>query len=352
VGTIVTRSLAAVAVAVLLAASTGFSLSEPVGDPEPLREEPVAVVVRSQAPVQAPSQAPAQAAAHTPAPEEEGIPALGALLHPGDRLAVPEGGRVVLLHLDGEVAQVEGALEVPEVEGPSDPIFRILRALLRPSEENAGEASPPEGAGEHGIETVSAEPVRPVGDRWVRSLTPALTWRADGEAREYRVHIWGPDGGVWSLPAGEDTTWTIPTESALAPGAGYEWAVESLPGQRVGPRATFRVASRDVLDGLAQALGRLRSMGLDPEEDGRLAAAALFRSMALPYDALDALSRLQETDQPWSPALEAFHRRLIRDLGRANGAPDTEGIRDESPDEDRGRLPHSRTNTALHPPLP
>lgn len=268
-----------------------------IGFPQPdptAPEEPVAIVLRAQAPN---------------GDETGAIPPVGALLYPGDRLDPPEESRILLLHRHGRLSEVAAPTKLAEAEGETDRVFRLLRALLRSVEEpDAPRSGAPDPA------AVAPEPLRPTGERWVRSLTPVLAWRSVSETSQYRVHLWGPDGSVSTLPAGEDTVRTIPPESALSPGMRYEWAVELIPAHRVGPRATFHVAAREVLDELARELSRLRDMGLDPEGDGRLAAAALFRSMALPYDALDALTRLRDTREPWSGQLEAFHRRLVHDL--------------------------------------
>lgn len=241
-------------------------------------------------------------------------PKVGAFLEPGDRLLPPAEGRLVLLMYDGSTVSVEEPMQVPQATGDTDRLFRLLRALLghRPQEtiddEEPLRSEASKGGGDHPM------PVRPAGDRRVRAITPELVWRAAEGAQAYRVHIWSLDDEVLELDAGADTAWILPPESALTPGTDYTWAVAPLPGTDVGPRARFHVASREILDEVARELGGLRARGLDPEADGLLVAAALFRSMALPYDALAILEDLRERGDPWSGELEAFGERLRHDL--------------------------------------
>jgi hypothetical protein len=262
------------------------------------------------------------------APDEEMIgtpPPVGRFLQEGDDLRVPEDGRLLVLLRDGRTQEFTGGATPPDVEsGEVDPLFRLLRALLRDegsgSDAGADETDP-------GVASETPElaaPIRPIGGRMVRSLTPTLVWRKEAEASEYRVHLWSPDGSVVTLTTGPDSIWTVPSDRALSPGTVYEWAVEPLPGERVGVRSRFQVASREVLDGVAAELGQLRSRGLEPEEDGLLIAAALFRSMGLPYDALDALSDLEAHGDGWSQELHAFRERLVVELERPETADESE----------------------------
>ncbi|TVR66024.1 MAG: hypothetical protein EA422_02850 [Gemmatimonadales bacterium] len=286
-----------------------FSLSDrEIPDPEP-----GAVVLR----VVEPSDVPAHG--------------IGSFLMPGDEVAPTGAERVLLLTRGGELVQVEGGetLEVSE-EGmtETDPLFRLLRALLREamvlSDSSAGlpAATPPLPLGD-GAEP--ALPLRPTGDRLVRSLTPRMQWQPEAEAMGYRIHLWESDGSLISVEAGTEAGteagWTLPPEAALNPGARYEWAVEPRPGDRISPRASFHVASREILDELAQELGKLRQRGLDPDGDGRLPAAAIFRSMGFPYDAMDTLEALAATGDPLAPEVQDFRRRLVEELGSS----DTQG---------------------------
>ena len=248
---------------------------------------------------------------------------VGAFLIPGDAVAAAETERVLLLTRTGELVQVEGGESVEvtdEGTAETDPLFRLLRALLREalslSDPSSGTppAIPPEAHEEGPEPTLPVRPVRPVGERLVRSLTPRMEWQAEEEAMAYRIHLWEVDGSMISVEAGAATAWTLPPEVALSPGSRYEWAVEPRPGDRIGPRAAFQVASREILDELARELGGLRQRGLDPEGDGRLAAAAIFRSMGFPYDALDFLVALEASGDPWAPEVQDFHRRLVEEL--------------------------------------
>lgn len=99
--------------------------------------------------------------------------------------------------------------------------------------------------------------------------------------------------------------------------------MQPLPGERISSRGRFQVASREVLDGVAAELGHLRSRGLEPEDDGLLIAAALFRSMGLPYDALDALSDLEGQGDGWGEELHAFRERLVAELERPETADES-----------------------------
>jgi hypothetical protein len=253
---------------------------------------------------------------------------VGSFLEPGERLVPPEAGRVVLLLHDGEALVVEEPMEVPEAAGETDRLFRLLRALLaRPEEARSLEPPPAQGAADSvheptGVEPADAVPVRPAGGRRVRAITPELVWRAADGAAAYRVHLWNPDEDLLEWEAGADTAWVLPPESALTPGSVYAWAVTPLPGTETGPRARFQVASREILDDVARELGELRARGLDPEGDGLLPAAALFRSMALPYDALSVLEELRARGDLWSEGLRAFAGRLDAELNDPGLVPD------------------------------
>jgi len=235
-------------------------------------------------------------------------PAVGALLSEGEIAGSPGTTRLTLLLHDGSVVEAEPGYEVPPPGEEAAPAFRVTRAhLLAPDPEA------PVGD-RHELRRDPGErgpiPVRPAGGHQVRSLTPRMVWHAVEGAEGYRLQLTVSDEGVLTLEAGADTVYTIPAEAALVPGARFEWVVTAMPGDVMGPPATFSIASRELLDEVAEVLGRLRAMGLDPEEDGLLVAAALFRSLRLPYDALAALEALQALGDPWSPDLVRFHDRV------------------------------------------
>ncbi len=232
---------------------------------------------------------------------------LGALLRPGDRVVPPSGGHLLVLHAGGDLERIEESrrIEDPGVEATG--LFRVIRAQLRRPAAPAGVREPP-GPGAFEL------PVRPTGDRRVRSLTPTLIWRASEGAEGYRIHLWHPEGRIMTVEISADTSWTLPADQALTPGMAFEWAVDPFPGGRVSTRATFKVASREVLDEVASELGRMREAGLDPGGDGLLAAAIVFRALGLPYDAADALAELSTRAEPWSPELTAFRQRLADEL--------------------------------------
>lgn len=249
---------------------------------------------------------------------------VGAFLLPGAVVDPPPGGHVVLLLRDGEPVRIAESFEVPEAGAESDagmdPLFRLLRALLdRPQDEAAGARGDADRAEESRVAPNDgvARPLQPAGGRRVRALTPHLAWRPVGGAELYRVRIWSSDEEILDMEAGADTAWRVPSDSPLSPGTAYEWDVAAFPAGNAGPSARFRVASRDVLDHVARELGRLRDLGLDPEEAGLLPAAALFRSMNLPYDAKAALDELRRRGDPWSEGLARFDRRLDAELAGA-----------------------------------
>lgn len=272
-------------------------------------DDPVALVLRSHSveSLLEPSQG-------SDALGEDGPPQVGSFLFPDDTLQVPDHHRVVLLRRDGQVDRFDAGHEATFTPGPPEaaPLFRLLRALLLPSSTDLVPGE--EGPLSPDADARGPDPLRPIGNRMIRSLTPLLVWEGASEIEGYQLHLWPPEGGVVSLDAGVDSSWTLPSEAALTPGGHYEWAVETIPQGQVGPRARFRVASREILDEVADQLGRLREMGLDPEDDGILAAAGIFRTMGLPYDALDTLRLLQEAPDPWGPELQGFYQRLTEDL--------------------------------------
>jgi hypothetical protein len=284
-----------------LASASGFTpddASRSAGTPA----DAIAVVLRVETPDEPDPSARA------------GTLGVGALLYPGDSIVPAGQGRLLVLHADGRPEWVsEPARLAPEAVEASS-LFRVIRAQLRNG------SAPPTATTDTSIATEQADlPHRPTGARRVRSLTPTLTWHAHPDAERYRVHLWVPEGRIVTAEVGRDTVWSVPLDHALTPGMEYEWAVELLPAGRISRRATFSVAPREVMDGVARELGHLRVAGLDPAADGLLAAAILFRSLGLPYDAADALSALRERGEPWSPGLEAFGQRLRADLTPRGG---------------------------------
>lgn len=251
-------------------------------------------------------------------------PGVGSFLYPDDTRRTLHHHRLVVLRRDGQVDRLEPGDEVSYSADPSeaDPLFRLLRALLLPSMETGSAATELDEATSHDPDVLGPAPLRPAGGRTVRSLTPTMVWGGSYEGTGYQIHLWPQDSDMVTLDAGADSTWTLSPEAALSPGGRYEWAVETIPEGQIGPRARFQVASRDVMDEVATHLGRLREMGLDPEEEGILAAAGIFRSMGLPYDALDAIHLLQEGDDPWGPELQDFHSRLVQDLATPGDSHD------------------------------
>lgn len=284
-----------------------------------------------------------------PAPESPHR--VGDFVVAGETAPAVDAERVLLLTRAGEVVGLEAGESVvvePREGVETDPLFRLLRALLRDGPSLHGDTgslgiSPPDGShldvspsGGSPSQVVvqphapaqpyseGARPLRPAGDRMVRSLTPRMEWEGEEGALAYRIHLWESDGYLVAMDAGPNSSWVLPPEAALIPGVRYEWAIEPLPGDRIGPRATFVVASREILDEVAQELGKLRQRGLDPEDDGRLAAAAVFRSMGFPYDALDILQELEAAGDPLAPGVRDFHRRLVDELA----SPETQGSPD------------------------
>ncbi len=263
------------------------------GGPEGVAQEaPAAIVLRA-----------------APGPETGAdTPAVGALLPVGEIAGSPGTSRLTLLLYDGRVVDVEPGYEVPPPGVEADPAFRVTRAHLSAPDPEAPVADPDEAGRDPGER--GPLPVRPTGGHQVRSITPRMVWHAFEGAEGYRLRLTVSEEEVLTLEAGADTVYTIPAEAALVPGASFEWAVAAMPGEAMGPPATFSIASRELLDEVAEALGRMRAMGLDPEENGLLVAAALFRSLRLPYDALAALEALQALGDPWSPDLVRFHDRV------------------------------------------
>ncbi|MEX2531940.1 MAG: hypothetical protein WD960_14320 [Gemmatimonadota bacterium] len=240
------------------------------------------------------------------AAEELGV---GTLLPAGEIPGEPGPTRLVLLLFDGSVVEASPGFDVPSPGPEAHPVFRVTRAHLSapdpktPAAQGNGTASNREGA-------ETAAPIRPTGEHQVRSLTPRMVWHAVEGAEGYRIRLTVSEEEVLTLDAGADTVYTIPVEAALPPGGRFEWSVAALPGEASGPSAVFSVASRELLDEVAGELSRLRGMGLDPEGEGLLVAAALFRSLRLPYDALAALEALEARGDPWSPELVRFHDRI------------------------------------------
>ncbi len=306
---------------------TGLLASSAASTPldESSGDDPVAVILRVV----------------NPAPEDSYR--VGDFVVAGETAPAVDAERVLLLTRTGEVVRLGAGEPVPVQprEGEeTDPLFRLLRALLRdgpslhddvgtlsvaPSGASPPDAQPSQAPFQHHSPTSSelegARPLRPAGDRMVRSLTPRMEWEGEEGAMAYRIHLWESDGYLVAMDAGAGSSWVLPPEAALMPGVRYEWAIEPLPGDRIGPRATFVVASREILDEVAQELGKLRQRGLDPEDDGRLAAAAVFRSMGFPYDALDILRELEAAGDPLAPGVRDFHRRLVDELA----SPETQG---------------------------
>ena len=295
-----------------LASTAVVVAAEPANDSISSFDEPLAVVLRVIDPG---PDAPYQ---------------VGRFLMADEEPVETDAEAMVLLTRAGEVIRLEPgevATLRPQDEETADPLFRLLRALLRDGPSSAVDpAAHVADPTDPFLRPNSDElrPIRPTGDRMVRSLMPRMEWEGREEVATYRLYLWAADGTLVTMDAGSHASWTLPPEAALSPGARYEWAVEPLPGDRIGPRATFIVAPREILDEVAQELGGLRRRGLDPEGDGRLAAAAVFRSMGFAYDALDTLTDLQAAGDPLGPEVTEFHRRLVDELASSEtqGSPD------------------------------
>jgi len=311
-----------------LAAASGFTPGDPsrsAGTPA----DAIAVVLRVELPDE-------------PAPQTRaGSLGVGALLYPGDSIVPAGQRRLFVLHADGRPEWISEPVRLPSEAIEASSLFRVIRAQLRNG------ATPPAAAPDTGGATEQGElPRRPTGARRVRSLTPTLTWHAHPDTERYRVHLWVTEGRIVTAEVEGDTVWSVPLDHALTPGMEYEWAVELLPEGRVSRRAAFSVAPREVMDGVARELGQLRMAGMDPSGDGLLAAAILFRSLGLPYDAADALSALRERGEPWSPGLEAFGQRLHAELNPRGGDvpaahPDSTAYPDSAPPPDSAGPPDS-----------
>jgi len=283
--------------------------------------EPVAVIV------QVTGRVTVQRAAGGSAPVTVGM-----RLEPGDKLVPSGGGTAVLLFKTGKKETVKEQREImPVTEAEQTNLFnRSVGTLTRVASTDA--AQNPNRQGMIRPIAGSAVPIAPRNEIAVRSERPTFSWFSIPGSTGYMVQLRRIDGpcapGVADRPqscrpvrfrAGRDTAWTMPAaEPGLERGATYAWTVASQGGGRPAPEQKFRIASQEEETKLAAALADLRAAGLDPETDGLLVSALLYREAGLYYDARAALDRIDV--QAAGPEIHQLRGEVFDALGDLDAA--------------------------------
>ncbi|MEX2465483.1 MAG: hypothetical protein WD995_01150 [Gemmatimonadota bacterium] len=273
-------------------------------------QDPAALVVRVQGVVQV-----ERGAASAPA-------AAGLRLLAGDRVVPTGGGRAILVTRSGaqQVVSEPVTLSAPEAGAPTNMFARAVSTLAQ-----AATLDATLGGRQGMIRPIPGRSslVAPRNGLGVSSARPTFRWTATPGER-YELMIRRIEGGRPVIfHAGTDTVWTLPDDvTGLEPGATYAWTV--FVGGREGGRPLsqqeFRVIDDTERAAVEARLGAIRSMGLDPSDDGLTLAALTYRQLELYYEASDALSRLRSSGVPLGPDLHRLEGEVWAALGDEDAA--------------------------------
>lgn len=264
----------------LLAGAPLAAAAQPAARPQ---SDPIAVVVRVTGNVRV------QVGTAPPSPARPGL-----RLRAGDRLNVPTGAQAVLLYRTGRSQTVTQNIRVQAPRGATGAgVFQqTIRTLNEVSSTDARALPNRQGM----IRPIAGSPV-PVSPRNLVALSatrPGFTWTHVPEATAYLLQLRDVDGGpLVRFPVGTDTTFVLPDSAPeLVRGRTYEWSVARVDGGRAAPPQRFRIAAQVELDSVNAQLEQLRAVGLDPQGDGSLLAAVVYRQAGLLHEALAALDRV------------------------------------------------------------
>lgn len=255
-------------------------------------------------------------ASRSPAPAT-----VGTGVEAGDRIIPSSGSSAVLVYRTGATRTVSQEETISEPESPEerDLFNRTVQVLAQAAGTDARARPNRQGM----IRPLPGQPglISPVNDLMVMGQRPTFAWFSTPGATGYRIQVRVPGETPVRLEVGADTVWTWPdAEPPLRRGVTYHWTVSPVGSGRIAPEGRFQVLDSQAGEELETELDLLRELGLDPDGDGLFLTAILFREWGLPYDAVEALARLEARGDPVSAPVLYLQGELLDAMGRLEEA--------------------------------
>jgi hypothetical protein len=246
---------------------------------------------------------------------------VGERLFVGDGVLPASGSRAVLITRSGaqQVVTQRITIQEPGRQGSHDLFDRALATLAQAAATDAT------AGGRQGmIRPIPGQTalVAPRNGLNVSSRRPTFRWTAT-PGQSYQLMLRRVDGGRPEVfDVGADTVWTFPDGAPDLEGdALYQWTV-FVGGRERGralPAQEFRVIGLEESVELEDYLDEIQVFGLDPAGDGLFLTVVAYRDLALHYDALDALERV-EADAGLSWELYRLKGEILAELGQEGEA--------------------------------
>lgn len=274
------------------------------------QEGPVAMVVKVDGEVMV---APASSS-----PEPVSV---GTGVEAGDRIIPSSGASAVLVYRTGATRTVnqEETISEPESTEERDLFNRTVQVLAQAASTDARARPNRQGM----IRPLPGQPglISPVNDLTIMGQRPTFVWFSTPGATGYRIQVRVPGETPMRMEVGADTVWAWPdTETPLRQGVTYHWTVSPVGSGRIAPEGSFQVLDSQAREELEAELDLLRELGMDPDGDGLFLTAILFKEWGLPYDAVDALSRLEQRGDPVTAPVLYLKGELLDAMGRLEEA--------------------------------
>jgi tetratricopeptide (TPR) repeat protein len=249
------------------------------------------------------------------------------VLFPGDRLVVPEGGRVIIIifkdkhreRLSGKreaVVRASGCEPAKAVES----LPAVEKKLVSSGLNNLKVSS--RGAFQLFRSEAGKDPpyVTPIPETAVVSDRPSFSWQPDGKATKYHVEVLrvGSSQVVWSVTTDKPKLTYPKGEPALRRGRAHEWRVLAEIGTdpvRKLFQSTFTVASEEI----ERELSELKELAESKRPSDRLLAALAYQSAGAFEEALQIFERLS-AQEPKEPEFLAARAEFYERAGRRDEA--------------------------------
>ena len=273
-------------------------------------QDPVALVVRVQGEV---------AVRHA---GDDPIPAaVGDQMFVGDDVIPSAGSRAILLTRAGTQQVVTEQTTMEEPRGASGNPDMFARAINTLAQAAATDLS---AGGRQGMIrplTCGIAPVAPRNGLLVSDGTPDFAWSGPADGT-YDLMLRRVDGGRPHIyEAGSDTTFSLPADAELEPGATYAWTV-FVGGRQTGrpcEQQEFRVMSLQEQVELQDYMDDIAVFGLDPMTDGLFLTVVAYSDMGLYYDAYEALVTVEQQAE-LSADLYLLLGEILTELGHEEAA--------------------------------
>jgi hypothetical protein len=273
-------------------------------------QDPVALVVRVQGDV-AVSHAGADP---TPA-------AIGEQMFVGDDVIPEAGARAILITRAGtqQVVTERTTLEEPRGAGNPDIFARAMTTLAQAASTDAT------AGGRQGMIrplTCGIAPVAPRNGILISDGRPGFAWSGPADLTyDLMLRQMDAAGRPQIYEAGSDTTFALPEDVELQPGARYAWTV-FVGGRQTGrpcEQQEFRVMSLEEQVELQDYMDDIAVFGLDPMSDGLFLTVVAYSDMGLYYDAYEALVTVEQ-QASLSADMYLLLGEILTELGREEAA--------------------------------